>query len=333
MSKDRLIEVIEIKSDFCINYTNNIPHGGVVTKICWNHYHSPGSIPEAIGLLHRYDGRAQVIGGGTDLLLEIQQGRKPPVEAMVDPSRIAGLSEISQDAEHIVIGCAVTHTRIIGDERIIRHGTCLVEACGVIGGPQVRNVGTLAGNVAHALPAGDGTIGLMVLGGEIEICDVNGSRWTPLQDAFLGAGKSAVDHHRALLTRLRFKATGRIEGSAFYRVMRPQGVALPMISMAACLRLDDRNVVEAARIAVAPAGPVPCLAEAAIETLVGKPASDEQFHKASEAALASLTLRSSKYRASREYREEMVRTHLPRVISLAAQRAATGEAEPRGVGQ
>jgi CO/xanthine dehydrogenase FAD-binding subunit len=304
-----------------------------VTKICWNQYHTPGSIPEAIGLLSRYDGRAQVIGGGTDLLLEIQQGTKPPVEAMVDPSRIAGLGEISRDGEHIVIGCAVTHSRIIGDQRIIQHGTCLVEACGVIGGPQVRNVATLAGNVAHALPAGDGTIGLLVLGGEIEISDAGGSRWLPLQEAFLGPGKSAVDHHRALLTRLRFKPTGHLEGSAFFRVMRPQGVALPMISMAAYLRLDDRDRVKSARIAVAPAGPVPCLAEAAIETLVGKPASDEQFHKAAEAALANLTLRSSKYRASREYREEMVRTHLPRVMALAAQRAATGEAEPRGVGQ
>jgi carbon-monoxide dehydrogenase medium subunit len=304
-----------------------------VTKICWNQYHTPGSIPEAIALLSRYDGRARVIGGGTDLLLEIQQGTKPPVEAMVDPSRIAGLGEISRDGEHIVIGCAVTHSRIIGDLRIIQHGTCLVEACGVIGGPQVRNVATLAGNVAHALPAGDGTIGLLVLGGEIEISDAGGSRWLALQEAFLGPGKSAVDHHRSLLSRLRFKPTGHLEGSAFFRVMRPQGVALPMISMAAYLRLDDRNRIESARIAVAPAGPVPCLTEAAIETLVGKPAAEEQFHKATEAALNSLTLRSSKYRASREYREEMVRTHLPRVMALAAQRAATGEAEPRGVGQ
>jgi len=301
--------------------------------ICWNHYHTPDSVEQAIELLNRYEGRAQVIGGGTDLLLEIQQGLKPPVEAMVDPSRIAGLDGISQDEEHIVIGCAVTHTRIIRDERIVQQGTCLVEACGVIGGPQVRNVATLAGNVAHALPAGDGTIGLLVLGGEIEISDSGGSRWMPLTNAFLGAGKSTIDHHRALLTRLRFKPTAKLEGSAFFRVMRPQGVALPMISMAACLRLDEDRRVEAARIAVAPAGPVPCLAQAAMESLQGKPATPEQFSKASEAALGSLTLRSSKYRASREYREEMVRTHLPRILALAAERAASGHAVPRGVGQ
>ena len=274
-----------------------------------------------------------MIGGGTDLLLEIQQGLKPPVEAMVDPSRIAGLGDISMEGDRIVIGCAVTHSRIIADERIMRHGTCLAEACGVIGGPQVRNVGTLAGNVAHALPAADGTIGLLVLGGETEIRDTNGSRWQPLQDAFLGAGKSAIDHHRSLLTRLRFKATGKLEGSAFFRVMRPQGVALPMISMAACLQLDENGRVESARIAVAPTGPVPCLAEAAMEALVGRPATQEQFSKATKAALSGMSLRSSKYRASREYRAEMVRTHLPRTMALAAERAASGQATPRGTGQ
>ena len=302
-------------------------------KVCWKQYYSPESVVEAVELLNRYDGRAQVIGGGTDLLLEIQQGRKPPVEAMVDPSRIDGLGEICQQEEHIVIGCAVTHSRIIADERIIRHGTCLVEACGVIGGPQVRNVGTLAGNVAHALPAGDGTIGLLVLGGEAEVCDSGGTRWIPLRDTFIGAGKSAIDHHRALLSRLRFKPTGKLEGSAFFRVMRPQGVALPMISMAACLQLDENDRVEAARVAIAPAGPVPCLAEAAMETLVGMPATQEQFGRATQAALGSISLRSSQYRASREYREEMVRTHLPRILARAASRAATGQARPRGVGQ
>ncbi len=300
--------------------------------ICWKQYHTPASIEEAIALLNTYDGRARVIGGGTDLLLEIQQGRKPPVEAMVDPSRISVLGEIREDDGHFVIGCAVTHTQIVRDPRIVRHGTCLVESCGVIGGPQVRNVGTVAGNVAHALPAGDGTVGLLVLGGEIEISDQDGSRWIPLHDAFLGPGRSVVDHHRALLSRLRFRATGTLEGSAFFRVMRPQGVALPMIAMAACLKLDEQHRVRSSRVAVAPAGPVPCLSEAAAETLSGRPADEAAFEDAAKSALGTLSLRSSKYRASRDYREEMVRTHLPRVLALAAERALTGNSVPQGAG-
>ena len=293
----------------------------------------PRSIADAIQWLDHYDGRARVIGGGTDLLLEIQQGMRPAVEAMVDPSRITGLDRITMDEEHIIIGCAVTHTRIVRDEHIIRHGTCLVEGCGVIGGPQVRNVATLAGNVAHALPAGDGTIGLLALGGEIEVADANGSRWMALQEAFLGPGKSAIDHHRALLTRLRFRPTGSREASAFTRVMRPQGVALPMISMAVRLQLDDNNTITAARISLGPAGPVPYLAEAAMNVLTGGPAVTEQFEQAAEAVLDSVTLRTSKYRATQEYRVQMIRTHLPLILARAAERARSGHAVPEGVGQ
>ncbi len=283
--------------------------------------------------MDHYDGRACVVGGGTDLLLEIQQGHSPVMEAMVDTSRIAGLDRISNDHDHTVIGCAVTHTQIVNDEAIIRSGTCLVEGCGVIGGPQVRNVATLAGNVAHAMPAGDGSISLLALGGEIEVADADGYRWMPLQEAFLGPGKSAIDHHRAMLTRLRFPSTKAGEGSAFTRIMRPQGVALPMISMAARLQLDDDDTITSVRISLGPAGPVPYLAEPAMDLLMGAKAGFHQFSAAADTVLASVPLRTSKHRATREYREEMIRMHLPIILERAAGRARSGLAIPEGVGQ
>ena len=303
-----------------------------VSRICWNKYHIPHSVEEAVQWLSHYDGQARMVGGGTDLLLEIQQGLSPAVEALVDTSRITGLDQITSDGDHIVIGCAVTHTQIVHDERIIRHGTCLVESCGVIGGPQVRNVATLAGNVAHALPAGDGSIGLLALDGEVEVVDGSGSRWMPLQQVFLGPGKSAIDPHRAILTRLRFRPTNTGGASAFTRVMRPQGVALPMISMAACLQLDN-NIITAARVSLGPAGPVPHLSEAAMDVLLDGPAEPELFGKAAQAALDAVSLRTSKYRATREYRAEMIRTHLPLILARAAERARSGHVVPEGVGQ
>jgi len=293
----------------------------------------PRSIDEAIQCLHHYDGRAQVIGGGTDLLLEIQQGLRPAVDAMVDLSQISGLDHITTDQDHVIIGCAVTHTQIIQSDFIIRHGTALVESCGVIGGPQVRNVATLAGNVAHALPAGDGSIGLLALGAETEVTDTTGSRWIPIQEAFLGPGKSVVDPHHALLTRLRFQSTAENGGSAFTRVMRPQGVALPMISMAARLQLDNSNTITMARVSIGPAGPVPYLAEPAMEQLIGVLAEPKQFEQAAEAVLESVALRSSKYRATQTYRAEMIRSHLPLILARAAERARTGHAVPEGVGR
>jgi carbon-monoxide dehydrogenase medium subunit len=287
----------------------------------WQNYYTPRSVAEAVDTLQRYDGQARVVGGGTDLLVEIRRGLHRPVEALVDVSRIPGMDTIDAEGEHIVIGCGVTHSQIVRDARIIEYGTCLSESCSVIGGPQVRNVGTLAGNVAHALPAGDGTIGLLALGGEIEIATADGTRWIPMQESFRAPGKSFIDRHREVLTRLRFKPTAPGEGSAHHRVMRPQGLCLPIISMAVRLQLEDDDTISNARISMGPVGPVPFLAEAAMEVLVGNIASTELFDRTAEAALASVTLRSSKYRASQEYREQMVRTYLPTILKRAAERA------------
>ena len=286
----------------------------------WENYHTPESVEEALELLQHYDGRARVVGGGTDLLVEIRRGLRRPFEAMVDVSGIAGLGSISNVQDHIVIGCGVTHTEIVGDERILRHGTCLAESCGVIGGPQVRNTGTLAGNVAHALPAGDGTIGLLALGGEVEIASTTGTRWIPAKDSFLGPGKSVINRQREVLTRLRFKPTGTGEGSAFHRVMRPQGLCLPIISMAARLEVDGDNIT-AANISMGPVGPVPWFADIAAAVLVGGKTSAEQYEQAVAVALDNVTLRASKYRATEEYRSTMVRTYLPIILARAAERA------------
>lgn len=287
----------------------------------WEHYYTPATVTEALEILRRHDGRARVVGGGTDLLVETRRGLHRPVEAMVDVTHIDGLDAIVIDGDHIVIGCGVTHSQIVRDTRIIQHGACLAESCGVIGGPQVRNVGTLAGNVAHALPAGDGTIGLLALGGEIEVASDDGTRWMPLQDSFKGPGKSFIDRYRQILTRLRFRRTAEGEGSAHHRVMRPQGLCLPIISMGARLAIDESNTITDARISMGPVGPVPWLAEPAMEVLAGGPATHAQFVRAAEAALENVELRSSKYRASRDYREQMVRTFLPVILNRAVERA------------
>jgi CO/xanthine dehydrogenase FAD-binding subunit len=305
----------------------------------WEHYHLPQSVEEATELLSRYDGRARVVGGGTDLILEMQQGHRPPVEALVDPTRIAGLDQISEEAPYLVIGAGVTHTQIVADARIRHSGTCLVESCSAIGGPQVRNVATLAGNIAHALPAADGTISLLALGGEVEVASSRQEgtrgqatrRWVQLEEMFLGPGQSAIDSTRELITRLRFVPTGPGEGSAFQRVMRPQGVALPMINMAVRLRLDaTRERVLDARVTIGPAGPTPFLATQKMDFLSGQPATSETFDQAAIVALGEVQLRTSRHRATDEYRAEMVRVLLPRTLTQAAERARISLVMPIG---
>ena len=292
----------------------------------WQDYYLPTSFGEALSLLVSYKGEARVVGGGTDLILEIQQGHRPPVKALVDVTRIAGASDIRREGSYIVIGCGVTHTQIVESPLIQQYGTALAEGCGVIGGPQVRNVGTLAGNIAHALPAGDGTISLLALGGEAQITrkTSEGSEtsevWIPLEKLYLGPGKSLVDSTRELISALRFVPTGKGEASAFARIMRPQGVALPILGMATRLKLEG-DVISSVRVTVGPVAPTPYCACAAQEFLTGKPATQETIEAAIPVLLNECHPRSSAHRATAEYRHEVLSVLLRQVLSAAMKRA------------
>ncbi len=285
----------------------------------WNAYHTPETIDEALHLLQTYGDRAQIIAGGTDLILDMQQGNHPPVDALVDVTRITGLDEISEEDGWIVIGAAVTHAQIESSELIHRHGAALAESCSVVGGPQVRNVATLGGNVAHALPAADGTIGLLALDAQAQVCTLTGDNltcdWQPLLSIYAGPGRNTLERNQ-MIGGFRFPLSTPRQSSAFDRIMRPQGVALPILGVAAKLTIDEeaRRVIAAA-IAIGPAGPVPFRATNAEATLVAADAFDDgAIEVAITAAQAQANLRTSKYRASKEYRHEMVAVLLRRVL-------------------
>src|SRR5215467_12847819 len=156
----------------------------------WSRYHMAHSVDEALALLAQYEGRAQVIAGGTDLLIDLQQGNHPPVEALVDITRIKELLAVTVDGDWLTLGAGVTHSGIVAHPTPQSRATCLVESCGVVGGPQVRNVATIGGNVAHALPAADGTLSLVALDAEAEVASVEGRTWYAVPDLFTGPGKS-----------------------------------------------------------------------------------------------------------------------------------------------
>ncbi len=293
----------------------------------WKEYHLPASIDEAVGLLAQYDGGARVVAGGTDLILDLQQGNEHPVAALVDVTHIVGLNEIREADGLITIGAGVTHNQIVESQLLQQKATALVEASYVVGGPQVRNVATIGGNVAHALPAADGTTALNALDAEVEVASFTGRRWIPFTSLFLGPGKSAIDSTREVLTALRFKATVDHEASASHRIMRPQGVALPIMNFSAKVRVIDDGIV-AVTLAVAPVAPTPfrCLQTEAF--LTGKPATAESIEAAVAILLSECKPRTSPHRATAEYRKEVLPVLLRRTLSKAIERVKTGEVVP-----
>ncbi len=215
----------------------------------WEHYFTPATVDEALRLLREYAGSARLIAGGTDLLIDLQFGENErKLDALVDVTRIPELTQISEADGTCTVGAAVTHTTITQSPLLEARVTCLVESCGVVGGPQVRNVATLGGNVAHALPAGDGTTSLMALDAEALVAwgeDGGRREWLPLAQLFKGPGISALDSSRDLLIAFRFRLCGEGEATAFHRIMRPQGVALPVLGCAVWVQLsEDRAYYE-----------------------------------------------------------------------------------------
>jgi carbon-monoxide dehydrogenase medium subunit len=213
------------------------------------------------------------------------------------------------------------HKRISRSPLVIEHAQALAEACGMIGGPQVRNMGTLGGNVAHALPAADGTIALMVMEAQAEVAGPDGPTPRPVSELFRGPGKSALDPRNELLVGFYLPLTQSSQGSAFARVMRPQGVAIAILNCAVWLQRNGEKINQA-RISVGPSGPTPRRMKTAQRFLAGQGLSEEVIEETHRLVLQEGSFRTSRHRATSEYRQQVVRMLLAETLSTAWGRAA-----------
>src|ERR1041385_219366 len=165
----------------------------------WQNYIRPKNLSEAMDAFANAPCPLMPIAGGTDLLLDLDQGRHSPVQTLIDVTSIAELTLLEIRGDELFIGAAVPVNRIVHNPLTVQHAQALVEACDLIAGPQVRNVATLGGNVAHALPAADGTIALLALNAVAEIASATGTRRIPVQELFVGPGKSSLKHGEELI--------------------------------------------------------------------------------------------------------------------------------------
>ncbi len=285
----------------------------------WKEYLHPQSVKEAVDALASAPTPAIPIAGGTDLMLDLQQGRHAPVHTLVDLTGIAEMRALEIRGEKLFIGAGVPHNRIVESALAQEHAQSLVESCGLIGGPQVRNSATLGGNVAHALPAADGTIGLLALEAEAEIASPSSRRLLPLNQLFIGPGKSILKADE-ILVGFYIPLQKPHQASAFNRVMRAQGIALPILNLAAWLERDG-DTIHAARISVGPAGPTPFRASQTETFLAGKTFTLETISAAQATLLAEAKFRTSPARATAEYRRELVVVLLKNALSKAWERA------------
>ena len=291
----------------------------------WQSYEMPTSVEEALEVLARFDGRAQIIAGGTDLIIELQEG-KHTVECLVDITRIPGLDQIEQTNSWIVIGPNVTFRQIKESSLVHEQARVLAEAAATVGALQIQTVATLAGNVASALPAADGCVALLALDAEAQVTSATGQNWHPLGELFLGPGRSAVDPTCQMITSIRFPSPQGKHGSAWERIGRRRALVLPILNCGVSVVLDmDGHTVDIARIGLGPVSPVPFRARETEAFLAGKPATEEIFVQAAKVAATEAKPRTSVLRASKEYRTQvlqvLVRQGLARAVDQAQARA------------
>jgi CO/xanthine dehydrogenase FAD-binding subunit len=267
-----------------------------------------------------------VIAGGTDLIPQLKK-KELRVGCLVDISRLDELTVIQLEGDVIRIGAGVTHQQLGSSELIREKATALAEGALAVGSPQIRYMGTVGGNIVNAQPAADTVIPLLALKAEAEIATSKETRLVPLESLFLRPGQSTLDASAEILVALRFRALDGNQGSAFARLAKRKALSLPILNAAAVVKLNsDGTAFAEARLALGPVALTPFRARKAEEALRGKAVKGEAIRFALEIAAQEAQPRSNPLRASREYRQEMVKVLLGRALERAVRVAQSGKA-------
>jgi len=277
----------------------------------WQNYYSPETIPDALALLADHRDRARVVAGGTDLILEMERGLRQ-VPALVDVTRIPALDEVILNDGMITIGPSLTHGQAVASRLLVERAFPLAQACRQVGAPQIRNRGTIAGNLVNASPAGDTITPLWALDARVTLASAErGQRELPFDEFFQGVRRTALQPDE-MLVGIRFAALEPGERGAFLKLGLRQAQAISVVNVAVVLGFDEGRVSRA-RIALGSVAPTIIRAGEAEESLVGRPLTP--FTTARAGRLAAAAARPiDDIRGSAAYRRAMVQVLTTRAL-------------------
>ncbi len=241
----------------------------------------PGSLKELLEVKAKYGEKAAILAGGTDLLVKIKLRVLEP-EYVISLKKVRSeLSGIRREGDEIVIGAATLLRDIELNDSILKLAPALFDAVIVMGGVQIRNMGTIGGNLGNASPAADTAPPLLVHSASVKLLSASGERVVPLEEFFTGPGRTVMRSDE-IIYEVRLKPLGKGCGSAFMKIART-AFDLAKISAAAMICVED-GVIKEAKVAVGSAAPTPVRARSAEEALVGKAPTPETFLEAGKAA-------------------------------------------------
>ncbi|HWR06073.1 xanthine dehydrogenase family protein subunit M [Sporomusa sp.] len=284
-------------------------------------YYNPKSIQALVDTLSGLNNYA-LLAGGTDLLVKMKEKLlRPMPEAVVDINGIDSLQQITDEDGYLWIGPLVSHTDLTKSDLVNQKAVILAEAAGQVGSPQIRNKGTIGGNICNASPAADTVPALLALDAQVKLRSQGGFLELPLADVFKGPGRTCLVPGQ-FIAQIKVRQIQPDEGAAFLKFGKRKALAIAIINCAAWLKVSD-GIISDTRIAFGSVAPTPIRLYELEKWLIGKQANAEVFTQAGEIA-AQLLKPIDDVRSKASYRTRLARVIVFRALVTALERVEVG---------
>jgi carbon-monoxide dehydrogenase medium subunit len=285
-------------------------------------YHAPTSLDEATSLLAKHNGRAKILAGGTDILVQLREGLRE-ADVVVDVKHIPELMQLDYGAATgLRLGASVPCYRIYEDPKVSAAYSALSDSARIIGGWQIQSRASIGGNLCNSSPAADATPSLIALSAKAIVVGPKGEREIKAEDFCVAPGRNALQPGEMVVALILPPPAPR-SGSAYERFIPRNEMDIAVVGVGSWVQLSAAgDKIDAARIAVGAVAPTPKFAEEASQSLVGQPPSEAAFTKAGELA-KKVASPITDMRGTVEYRTHLVGVLVKRTLEKAVDRATT----------
>jgi len=280
-------------------------------------YLRPKTLPEAVALLQQHGDDAKILSGGQSLIPMMKLRLARPSH-LIDINRIAGLAYVKEEGGFLKIGGLTREAELEASELVRTKYPLLLDTATVIADPQVRNLATVGGNLAHGDPANDHPATMLALGAQIVATGVKGARTIAVDDFFKSLFETDLKHDE-ILTEIRIPSPPPRSGGAYFKLERKVG-DFATAAVAVQLTLDDKGAVQKAGIGLTNVGPTPLRAKSAEDALRGKKLDAATIAQAAQLA-ADAAQPSADLRGPVEYKKGLIKEFTKRALARAAERA------------
>jgi len=284
-------------------------------------YHSPRTLEEACQLLKKYDGKARVLAGGTDLIPGMYRREIAP-EQVINLKGIPGLNFIAlEESKGLFLGSLVNFNEIIYSPIIEKHYPILKEVSRKIASHQIRNLATIGGNLCNAAPSADSAPVLIALDSAVTLIGPGSKERTlPLEKFFTGPGETALAPGE-ILVQIHIPLPKPRTGISYIKQMTRRALEIAVVGVTALVQLEKKTEkCSSIRLVIGACAPTPLRVPAAEEILIGKKITDQDIEAAAQAASEAVKPITD-VRASKLYRKEMVKVQCKRALEEANSRA------------